>query len=267
MNFSLLMFSALMLTGIIWLIDNLVLAKQRVNDQQPHWIVEYAKSFFPVILIVFSLRSFIVEPFKIPSGSMLPTLVIGDYIVVNKFTYGIRLPVLNVKILEINKPERGDVLVFRYPNDPSLDYIKRVVAVAGDKIEYKDKKIYINDQLMPFKYVQDYQYNRGGLNYTIAKRHTELIDKKPHDILTDAESPTFRLDEVKNFKFREQCEYTENSFKCTVPQGNYFVMGDNRDDSNDSRYWGFVPDENVVGKAFLIWFNSSKFERIGQSIN
>ena len=141
MNFPLIMFSLLVLCGAIWLLDHFVLAPRRAKEAREPWAVEYAKSFFPVILIVFVLRSFLVEPFKIPSGSMLPTLLVGDFILVNKFTYGIRLPVINVKIMEMNSPQRGDVMVFRYPEDPSLDYIKRVAAVGGDRISYQNKQI------------------------------------------------------------------------------------------------------------------------------
>src|SRR6476469_9477475 len=158
MNFALIMFLLLVLTGAIWLLDKLVLHKRRAAGQREPWWVEYPKSFFPVILVVFLLRSFLVEPFKIPSGSMLPTLLVGDFILVNKYTYGIRLPVINVKVLDVNSPQRGEVMVFRYPRDPSLDYIKRVIGVPGDEVSYQNRKLTINGREVPVKRAGDYNY-------------------------------------------------------------------------------------------------------------
>jgi signal peptidase I len=260
------MFLLLVFTGAVWLLDYFVLQRARAADRQEPWWVEYAKSFFPVILIVFLLRSFLVEPFKIPSGSMLPTLLVGDFILVNKFTYGIRLPIVNVKLANINQPRRGEVMVFRYPENPTLDYIKRVVGLPGDKIEYRNKRLRINGVEMPVSPAGEYDYVESGLNFVATQRFTEKLGDHLHTILVLPDSPGVQLGGVRRFPFRDNCAYNDAGFSCTVPSGHYFMMGDNRDSSSDSRYWGFVPDANIVGKAFLIWWNFDKFRRIGQSI-
>jgi signal peptidase I len=266
LNFPLIMLVLLVITGGIWLLDRLVLRRNRPEGKGEPWWIEYPKSFFPVILVVFVLRSFLVEPFKIPSGSMIPTLLVGDFILVNKYTYGIRLPVANVKVFEMGAPKRGDVMVFRYPEDTSLDYIKRVVGIPGDKVSYRDKQLEINGQPVPMKQVGDYSYVEGGLSFVNARRLSELIGEKPHDILVQAELPTLQLGGVRRFPLRENCEYNETGFTCTVPPGHYFTMGDNRDASADSRYWGFVPERNIVGKAVMIWWNFDAMGRIGTPI-
>ncbi len=267
MNFALIMFLLLVFTGAVWLLDHLIFRKWRAPGSPDPWWVEYPKSFFPVILIVFLLRSFLVEPFKIPSGSMLPTLLIGDFILVNKYTYGVRIPIINKKVIEMNNPQRGDVMVFRYPENPSQDYIKRVVGVGGDKIEYRDKKLFINGTEAPIKPDGDYSYVEGGLNFVSAQKFAERFGERDHLILKQADIPPVHLGGVRQFPFRENCVYNDAGFTCTVPPGHYFMMGDNRDSSSDSRYWGFVPDTNVVGKAFLIWWNFDELKRIGSSIN
>ena len=266
MNFALVMFLLLVFTGAIWLLDHLVLRKRREQELPEPWWIEYPKSFFPVILIVFLLRSFLVEPFKIPSGSMLPTMLVGDFILVNKFTYGIRLPIVNIKLADINRPERGEVMVFRYPENPSLDYIKRVVGLPGDKIEYRNKRLRINGEEVRLAPDGEYNYVETGLNFVAARRFMEKLGGHPHAILVQPEVPSVQLGGVRVFPFRDNCAYNDAGFSCTVPQGHYFLMGDNRDSSSDSRYWGFVPDANIVGKAFLIWWNFDNFKRIGQSI-
>jgi signal peptidase I len=213
-------------------------------------VVEYARSFFPVVLIVLLLRSFLAEPFRIPSGSMMPTLLVGDFILVNKFTYGIRLPVINKKVLGLNEPGRGDIVVFRYPKDPSIDYIKRVIGLPGDKVSYDSKQIYIND--VPVKQVSlgTYQGVGQGKDMTGAEHLLEDLTGIEHSILIRHDAPS-------------------GSFAYLVPEGHYFMMGDNRDNSNDSRYWGTVPEENLVGKAFFIWMSwdwqhkGLAFDRIG----
>ncbi|HEX9180473.1 MAG TPA: signal peptidase I, partial [Burkholderiales bacterium] len=217
-------------------------------------------------LIVFLLRSFLVEPFKIPSGSMIPTLLVGDFILVNKYTYGIRLPVVNLKVIEMGSPKRGDVMVFRYPENPSLDYIKRVVGVPGDKVTYRDKRLSINGQTVPLVADGDYSYVEQGLQMVHTLHFREGLDGHTHSIIINPDAPVLQLGGVRQFPGRENCVYNDRELSCVVPPGHYFMMGDNRDSSSDSRYWGFVPDRYIVGKAFLIWWNFGALSRIGQSI-
>jgi signal peptidase I len=262
MNFALILFVLLVATGLLWLADHFVLRKRRPPGTPNPWWVEYGASFFPVILVVFGLRSFIVEPYKIPSGSMIPTLLVGDFILVNKYTYGIRLPVINKKIIAINNPKRGDVMVFRYPVDPSLDYIKRVIGLPGDRIRYTNKHLMINGKEVAQQ--KGDPYLGTGLFYT--PRYEEKLGAPPnqvsHAILLDREIETPILP-ITRFPYSENCHYNADGVECVVPPGHYFMMGDNRDNSQDSRYWGFVPDENIVGKAFFIWFNFSDLKRVG----
>jgi signal peptidase I len=259
MSFAAFLLLLLVVTGLVWALEALWLARRRAREAKQPWWVEYSVSFFPVILIVFLLRSFLVEPFKIPSGSMIPTLLVGDFILVNKFTYGIRLPVLNRKVIEIGSPQRGDVMVFRYPEDPSLDYIKRVVAVPGDRVEYRDKRLLINGRPLELKRLEDY-LQRERMQY--AQRFIERLDGVEHQILVEEDAPAF-VPAVRNFPFAANCNYNVSGLACTVPPGHYYLMGDNRDNSSDSRVWGFVPDENIVGKAFFIWFNWNELGRFG----
>jgi signal peptidase I len=198
---------------------------------------------------------------------MMPTLLVGDFILVNKYTYGIRLPVANQKIIGINQPQQGDVMVFRYPEDPSLDYIKRVVGVPGDKISYRNKQLSINGKPLKIESLGGYSYVKSGLNFVNANLYREQLGEHNHQTLVQPEAPVLRLGDVRRFSNRENCAYNDEGFTCTVPQGYYFMMGDNRDDSNDSRYWGFVPDRNIVGKAFMIWWNFDDLKRIGKSID
>lgn len=259
MNFALILFALCFLTGALWALDRFALRKKRaVGGKEPLW-VEYGASLFPVILLVFLLRSFIVEPFKIPSGSMIPTLLVGDFILVNKYTYGIRLPVINKKIISLGEPQHGDVMVFRYPEDPSLDYIKRVVGVPGDRIVYQNKKLTINGVEVETSKVDDYLHPER-LYYS--QQYLGKLGNTTHRYLTDADAPAF-VPDVSAYPFRENCIYNNAGVACTVPPGSYFMMGDNRDNSRDSRVWGFVPEENIVGKAFFIWFNFSDLGRIG----
>ncbi len=255
-DFPTILFLAALVTGLIWLLDVAVWRRRRGErageehaGKEPV-LVEYSRSFFPIIVIVLILRSFLMEPFRIPSGSMMPTLVDGDFILVNKFAYGIRLPVINKKIVDLGSPQRGDVMVFRYPRDPSIDYIKRVVGLPGDRITYRDKRVYVNGA--PFEYDNTgvYVSEHGALGAHVL---TERIDGIEHRILVDKRSFTPPYD----------CMVGGS---VTVPEGEYFVMGDNRDHSNDSRFWCGVPDENLVGKAFFIWMNWGDWGRIGMTI-
>lgn len=292
-NFALILFLLTIVTGIVWSLDRFYLAPQRRRslqialseldarnarlaesgvkvdnaghaeltarfDRQPAWVA-YTGSFFPVIAAVFLFRSFIYEPFKIPSSSMVPTLQIGDLILVNKFTFGIRLPIINKKVIQINNPKRGDVMVFKFPKDMSLDYIKRVVGEPGDKIVYKNKRLTVNGKALSYEKMPDY-LDEERLSYY--SHYRENLTGVNHGILNDDHIPSY-VPSPDAFPQHELCTYNLEGFACTVPPGHYFMMGDNRDNSLDSRYWGFVPDKNIVGKAFFVWMNLGNLKRIG----
>ena len=259
-NFSLILFVALVITGLVWTLDRLVLRKKRDKDAKSPWWVEYGASFFPVILFVFVLRSFIVEPFRIPSGSMLPTLQAGDLILVNKYTYGIRLPIIHNKVVSLGEPARGDVMVFRYPVDPAVDYIKRVVALPGDEVAYLNKRLYINGQEVPVERDGDF-FEPDRMAF--AAQYIEKLGDVDHKIIVD-NNIRQDLRPIWRFPGRENCEFNFEGLICRVPEGVYFMMGDNRDNSLDSRFWGFVPESHIVGKAFFIWMNFSEPSRIGR---
>jgi len=259
LSFAAFLLLLLVVSGLVWLLDKHYLRKRRLKDAKQPWWVEYSISFFPVILIVFLLRSFLVEPFKIPSSSMVPTLLVGDFILVNKFTYGIRIPVLNRKVIQIGNPERGDVMVFRFPEDPSLDYIKRVVGVPGDRVEYRNKRLTINGAPVPTRQIDDY-LSKERMQFS--KRFVETLNGTEHEILLDEDASASMMP-GRAFPFAGNCNYNSSGLACTVPPGHYFMMGDNRDNSSDSRVWGFVPDENIVGKAFFIWLNLNELGRFG----
>ncbi|WP_419686705.1 MULTISPECIES: signal peptidase I [Burkholderia] len=294
MNFALILFVLVVVTGVAWVLDKLVFLPRRrkaadsameefdrqqsridkrfadenavqtrskLRDEklrQPWWL-EYTASFFPVILAVFVVRSFVVEPFKIPSGSMVPTLLVGDFILVNKFEYGLRLPVTNTKITQGSPLSRGDVVVFRYPKDESVDYIKRVIGLPGDTVAYQDKQLTINGQPVPETPLPDF-FDDERQNY--AKQFEETIGNKKNAILNNPAVPPFVMG-AYDYPYRDNCTYNSRGVICKVPPGHYFMMGDNRDNSADSRYWGFVPDQNIVGRAFFIWMNFSDLKRIG----
>lgn len=263
-NFPLLLVIAVFVSGFLALIDLVWLAPRRRGAIEKYHaqvetadeavvqklgkeplLIEYGKSFFPVLAIVLILRSFLVEPFQIPSGSMKPTLNEGDFILVNKFAYGIRLPVLDTKIIPVSDPARGDVMVFRLPSDPNINYIKRVVGIPGDRIVYtEDKRLYVNGKLVAESYLNDVAGTLGS-----SKLYSEKLGEVEHQIRK----------EMSRNRFEPRREWL-------VPAGHYFMMGDNRDNSKDSRYWddppgtpaefsGMVPDRNIVGKAFAIWLS------------
>ena len=292
-NFALLLFSATVVTGVYWLAERFAFMPQRQraaaeleasalrrrgelektgvsqvdNDltqarakvlQQPWWL-DWTAGLFPVILMVFLLRSFLFEPFKIPSGSMIPTLLVGDLILVNKFHYGVRLPVINTKLTDGTPPQRGDVMVFRYPPKPSLDYIKRVVGLPGDEVAYLNKRLSINGQVIETKAVPEF-FDEDTMRYI--KQFEEKLGEKSHRLLNEDERPAF-IPGTDDFPFKENCRYSVEGVVCKVPPGHYFMMGDNRDNSLDSRYWGFVPDQNIVGKAVFVWMNFGNLKRIG----
>ena len=294
MNFALILFVLVILTGVAWVADKLVFmpprrraaeaavaefdsqqarvgerfadenaaqTRARLRDdklRQPWWL-EYSASFFPVILVVFVVRSFVVEPFKIPSGSMVPTLLVGDFILVNKYEYGIRLPITNTKITDGSPLQRGDVVVFRYPKDESVDYIKRVIGLPGDVVAYQDKQLTINGKPVPETPLPDY-FDEERIGY--AKQFEEDIDGRKNAILNNPAVPPYIVG-AEDYPYRDNCTYNARGVICKVPPGNYFMMGDNRDNSADSRYWGFAPDKNIVGRAFFIWMNFSNLKRIG----
>jgi len=236
-DFELILTLAVIFSGLIYLADAMILAKRRPADAKLPLLIEYSRSFFPILLIVLVLRSFLAEPFRIPSGSDKPTLLPGDFILVNKFDYGVRLPVLHTKIVKVGEPERGDIAVFRYPVDPSKDYIKRVIGVPGDRISYIDKTLYVNGKVMPQTAVGTAidSDDVNGPRWPVQIKEEDFFGIK-HKIYLRPDVPA-------------------QDFSLTVPPGQYFMMGDNRDNSNDSRYWGFVPEQNLLGKAFLIWFS------------
>ena len=246
MIFAAILMAVTFLTGFIWLLDLFLLKAKRGPDKKEGKVVEYAKSFFPVLLAVFIIRSFVIEPFKIPSGSMMPTLISGDFIAVNKFTYGLRLPVFNKTLIKIGSPNRGDVIVFHYPKDPNIDYIKRLIGLPGDEVRYENKQLFINDRAIEQEFTSDYTYPLSSNGLMNAKEYNESLSTEKYKILIH--------------------DIPDKNYKFNVPPGYYLAMGDNRDNSSDSRVWGFVPDEYIVGKAFVIWLNFSKFSRIGQSI-
>ncbi|MBB3231655.1 signal peptidase I [Halomonas stenophila] len=253
MDFALLLVVAVGVTGAVWLLDLVwwrparrarLLANTEAGTTEgldpvarekalkDPWPVDYARSFFPVLLVVLVLRSFVVEPFQIPSGSMRPTLEVGDFILVNKFAYGLRLPVANHQVVELGEPERGDVMVFRFPSEPSVNFIKRVVGLPGDRIRYADKQLYVNGEPVPKRLIE-----AGPPTEPNELLLEEQLGEVAHAIYTNPRDPGPQMREL------------------VVPEGHYFTMGDNRDHSNDSRYWGFVPEENIVGKAFAVWMH------------
>nr|WP_218645217.1 signal peptidase I [Aquitalea sp. LB_tupeE] len=265
MSFTAVMLVFVLVTGVVWALDKYLLAKKRAGEAG-HF-VEYSRGFFPVILVVFLLRSFLVEPFQIPSSSMRPGLVVGDFILVNKFAYGIRVPVLNNVIVPVGKVSRGDVVVFNYPPNPKVNYIKRVIGLAGDVVEYRNKRLTINGKAVPDEKDGTYDYLEQSLGTIHNDQFKEVMDGKAYKVLNIPDAPVVALGQVSEFPYRDQCQYDDNGFVCKVPAGHYFMLGDNRDNSLDGRYWGFVDDKLMVGKAFLIWMNFGALSRIGTSIH
>ena len=292
-NFALLLFLATVVTGVYWVAERFVFLPRRQRAaaeleantarrlvelgkmgvtkvdgditqaksqllQQPWWL-DWTAGLFPVIVAVFFLRSFLFEPFKIPSGSMIPTLLVGDLILVNKFHYGIRLPVINTKLTDGTAPQRGDVMVFRYPPKPSLDYIKRVVGLPGDEVAYLNKRLSINGKVIATIGLPEF-FDEDSMRYI--KQFQEQLGDKSHRMLNEDDRPAF-VPGVDDFPNKGNCRYSVEGVVCKVPPGQYFMMGDNRDNSLDSRYWGFVPDKNIVGKAVFVWMNFGNLKRIG----
>jgi signal peptidase I len=246
MIFASILMASTFIFGLILLADIFFKISQTSSHSWLLRVIKIAREFFPILLLVFVIRTFLIEPFKIPSGSMMPTLIAGDFIAVNKFAYGLRLPVFNKLIYKIGSPQRGDVFVFHYPKDPSIDYIKRVIGVPGDTIRYESKKLFINNQELSQSYLGEYEYQLNLDLSLKAKEFLETNNNLSHSILIH--------------------DIPSETIEFTVPEGHYFAMGDNRDNSSDSRVWGFVPDHLLVGKAFVIWLNFNDFNRIGSWI-
>lgn len=260
MSFELILVLLTAITGAIAYVDKVAWAPKRarsVTTESEPVIVEYSKSLFPVFLIVLVLRSFIAEPFRIPSGSMYPTLQVGDFIIVNKFAYGLKLPVTQTKILPLGEPERGDVIVFKYPVDPEIDFIKRVIGLPGDEISYVGRTVFVNGKAVSQAIKGPYYGKNSGAQYQGMNVFEELAVREggkthAYQVMTDTDKSSRDLMNVK------------------VPEGHYFVMGDNRDYSNDSRVWGFVPEENIKGYAFGIWMSwddGIQFDRLFNGID
>jgi signal peptidase I len=257
MTFSLelILVLATLVTGVIWL--GWIIARRRLSPERRRnvpWFVDYSRSFFPVLLAVLVLRSFVAEPFRIPSGSMMPTLLVGDFILVSKSAYGLRLPVTRTLIWERSGPERGDVAVFKYPQNPAEDYIKRVVGLPGDRIEFRDRTLFVNGEPQLTELLGTYEGEGSGRVMTGAQRYREHLRNAPHEILMWADHPGL-------------------AGVVRVPEGHYFMVGDNRDNSNDSRMWGFVAEDLLVGRALFVWLNWDfsgghwDFSRVGQRIH
>lgn len=254
-NFELILFYAVVVTGVIVFLNAAFLAprRNRAGKKKLPLIIDHARSFFPILLIVFSVRSFAYEPFRIPSGSLKPTLLVGDFILVNKYDYGIRLPVIHTKILSTGEPKRGDIVVFREPPTETRDLIKRVIGVPGDHLSYKNKVLYINGKEISQEFVKYDTDQEDGLGpWSVVQKRENLLGLT-HDI--------YQIPEREN-----------DDFDVTVPQGKYFMMGDNRDDSADSRVFGFLPEENIVGRADRIWMSYDsvkhpvRWSRVGSRI-
>ncbi|QMT32471.1 signal peptidase I [Alysiella filiformis] len=278
-SFTAVLLSFTLFTGAVWAWAKI--GKKDKNILDNNHFRDYMSGFFPIIAVVFVLRTFVAEPFQIPSSSMRPNLVKGDFILVNKFAYGIRIPVLNTVLIPTGTVQRGDVAVFNFPVDPKTNYIKRIVGVGGDVVEYKDKILTVNGQTEQDNLLDTHQYPDDTHPQTMreAQRFQAAFADKSFEVLKVAdalsiEPQTFNAYQhelsARGFSndWQQHCEFAQDgsAFRCKVPEGKYFAMGDNRDNSADSRYWGFVDDHLIVGKAFFIWMNFGNMGRIGKSI-
>ncbi len=295
-SFPLLLLLAVVICGIAWAWDKFFLAKKRPAGELAHWGVEVPGSIFVVLLVVFLLRSFVAEPFRIPSSSMRPGLVTGDFILVNKFSYGVRLPVIDTKVLALGVPTRGDVAVFKAPHEPDKDFIKRIIGVPGDTVIYdRQKGITINGKKIEQTPSGSYSWTEAPGDFRTALKFAENIDGRTYAIAQMASERAYNpaglrktIPETEYFSKRQSgseemfrvpyffspvktCQESDAGLTCVVPEGHYLALGDNRDNSDDGRYWGFVPDSHLRGKAFFIWFNwddvsSFAFKRVFSGI-
>ena len=253
-DFPLILTVIVLVSGLVSLLDVLFLAKRRrISDLKPSWLVEYSRSFFPALLLVLLVRSFVIQPYRVPTGSLEPTVLPGDFILVNQFAYGLHLPVLNTKIVNVGEPKVGDIALFRFPENPSLTYVKRVIGVPGDHVVYKNKSLTINGRVM----------QQMDLGMALDQEYAvPSAVKVKQEVLPTVTHKIFIRDEIT----------AGATIDVNVPSGYYFVMGDNRDNSDDSRHWGFVPESNLVGKAFAIWMSwdsqnhAVRWSRIGKAI-
>jgi signal peptidase I len=270
-DFSLFLFVTVVVTGAYWLTEQLYFKPQRAASaklltdnarhiamQQPWWL-DWTAGLFPLLCVMFLLRSFLFEPFKVPTGSMIPSIAIGDMMLVNKFKYGVRLPILNTKVADVSSPQRGDIMVFRFPPKPTQNYVKRVIGLPGDDISYLNKVLTVNGEILTKTPQKDYL---DADTMAISKQFEETIADKKHLLLNEDDRPAYIAGAIE-FPNSDHCNYTIEGVRCKVPAGHYFMMGDNRDNSLDSRYWGFVPEANIVGKATFVWMNFSHLGRIG----
>ncbi|KPJ67906.1 MAG: signal peptidase [Coxiella sp. DG_40] len=255
-DFPLILTSLVLITGLISLIDILFFAAKRKKiGKKKSIFIDYSRSFFPILLIVLLIRSFLIQPYRVPTGSLMPTILPGDFIAVNQFAYGLRLPVVNYKIVNIGEPKHGDIALFRWPNNPKIIFVKRVVGIPGDHVVYRNKTLYVNGKVADQKLI--------GKTLDIEPDNTPVVvQKRLEDLLG-----------VKHYIFVRESDGYIGTVDTVVPKNNYFMMGDNRDASDDSRYWGFVPEQNLIGKAFLVWMSwdsvkrEIRWHRIGEKIH
>ncbi len=266
-NPSDLFFVVMLVAAVMALIAKLMGYKAKGNEKAlPDWAA-FGFSNALVLAAIGIGKTFVIEPMQIPSSSMRPGLIVGDFILINKSAYGIRVPFLNVPVIPVGKPERGDVVVFRFPEDTKINYIKRVIGVPGDKVEYRNKQLTINGVRVDSVPVGNYEYKDAGQDSVQAVRMAEKLNQHKYETLNVPGTPSLIPMSVHDFPMRgQQCQHDETGFSCTVPQGQYMMLGDNRDNSNDGRYWGFVPDDHLAGRAFMVWMNFGQFSRIGTRI-
>lgn len=271
-DFNLILVPVTLVLFAIWLLDKFVFKQRKTKGKgQENFIIAWAYDFWPILAVVLVLRSFLYEPFNIPSESMMPTLEVGDFILVNKFEYGVRLPLAHSKIISTGEPQRGDVIVFRFPENPRISYIKRVIGLPGDTVEMKGGELLINGQAQNRQLLGQVEtglkVSQGLMPIQMDQYQNQLGN---HQFISHQISATQKNEALSEQVRQEQSITMNQSWSYTVPQGQYFVMGDNRDQSEDSRYWGFVPEENLVGRAFYVWmhkeagFSLPSFSRNGK---